>query len=520
MGEIDYNALKCTFSASLKAKVERKLRKASFAYIVLNGKMMSYKHKQVRVMFGTKKGEDGEELYTGDIRYVIYDNKEPIDVPNFEMTIMKELGPEQLTGLVGISGEAKVNGRLNNLKSVNVKKVNMIKTINGASVEVDVPSQIIRISSLMYLDFIECEKNGIKGRGYTYGVDGNENILTMSPSDAREVRKGLCRCAFENYFNIVYSESFLNRIMNATRNPLFKKHHVYVPVLVEYNKLYNPLTDKECLNLNSDTESLKVSATRANIKNYSLIRDAEEIGRKFSLFDDIVTVYLMTHEEISRSLGLDRFLRFTPKMIYHLLVGVLPDGQNDPMGANDNYREYFYKTAVTRGEPPREIKAAGQTLTAEEFSLNSSTYNSYIPLLDGCIKLRDSKDNTADSAANSGISAVITEINKLFKTEKVKTIEDCISLLQERIEELDPENIGVFTSLKKWCIREIPKISRYGISSIDSLGNFTANKKQNKAQAYYEILKSFKISLVDAQPVEVEENSVLATLAGLKDKEV
>lgn len=133
---------------------------------------------------------------------------------------------------------------------------------------------------------------------------------------AREFKKQ----AFLNYRDVIFSgvsDRFVSRIYN--RNKFYKILKTFIPVIVEYDGLYNPLLD------NPDF----------NFKDFQIYKVAVAKNRKIDN-DSGLRAYMMTHEEIAYTLGMKHFIRFTPEMLYSLIVGKINPNLKDFPSVNNN----------------------------------------------------------------------------------------------------------------------------------------------------------------------------------------
>lgn len=114
--------------------------------------------------------------------------------------------------------------------------------------------------------------------------------------------------SYENYNKFMFSK-MQRKIINRcfSKNQFFKIMRAFIPVLIKYKYVYNPLIDDPENTFFMDSLLMKTA-----IDNKRLIT-----------INDNLYCYMLTHEEICRSLGLKHFMRFTPGFLYKYVVGLI-----------------------------------------------------------------------------------------------------------------------------------------------------------------------------------------------------
>lgn len=113
--------------------------------------------------------------------------------------------------------------------------------------------------------------------------------------------------SYDNYRNIIFSKTpnrFLTQIYSKFR--FYKIMYSFIPVIIDYPKIYNPLLDDDDM----------------NVRDLLLYKEAVKKNRIVGK-EESLNAYMLTHEEICHIFSIKHFMRFTPGAFYDLLVGLL-----------------------------------------------------------------------------------------------------------------------------------------------------------------------------------------------------
>lgn len=118
-----------------------------------------------------------------------------------------------------------------------------------------------------------------------------------------------------NYFKLVYSSKFINRIYRTYGLSFYSTLRAFIPVLIECKYMFNPLTE----------------IPGASIKDQRFFKEVERPDRKFSIIgNNDLTVQMATHLEVCKALHMKYFMVFTPQLLYQMIAGFLSGNQEFP----------------------------------------------------------------------------------------------------------------------------------------------------------------------------------------------
>lgn len=289
---------------------QTRLESAGPCNIVINSKIMQKQGKQIFV-----------NLNKGKLNYYYKDAEKiggiakKVELDNFGDTLQQELESETFCG------------------------------VRAVRIPADERSLTVRVDSNLRLVFIETNLYS-KIRELVTSGSANRKIITLTTSNGSYTLKAeeLMRyieafktysCA--NYMQIVYSTRFLNKISKMRGGSFYSLLKVFIPVLIETDYLYNPLTDNPSL----------------NFRQTKLYKKAEEMGRvREVLPGGALKVSLLTHLEICEALEMTHFVRFTPTFLYKFMIGSFYGGEglfpNTQMKVRALPEEYYLPSKLKR----------------------------------------------------------------------------------------------------------------------------------------------------------------------------
>lgn len=256
-----------------------KLESAGACNIVVDSKILQKKGKQIFV-----KLEKGHVVYYYKDSEKVGDMTTKVELENFGNELQKML------------------------------ESNIFCGIPAFSIPADESSLSIKVDSSLHLIFIE-----------TPLYSQIRRLLTTRPYAMRKIRINTSKGVYEltaeetiryieafkehsciNFMHVVYSTRFLNKISKMKGGSFYSLLKVFIPILIETEYLYNPLTD------NPDFD----------FRETNLYKKAVEMNRiKEVLPGGALRATLMTHLEICELLGMTHFMRFTPTFLYKFMIG-------------------------------------------------------------------------------------------------------------------------------------------------------------------------------------------------------
>lgn len=129
--------------------------------------------------------------------------------------------------------------------------------------------------------------------------------------------------SYSNYYKFIYNK-LMRRIVNRCykKVPFYNTMRAFVPVIIQYDYVYNPLMD--------DPDNTLFMHTR-------LMQTAVSNSREV-VVNNKLRCYMLTHKEICQALNLKRFMRFTPEFLYRVVVGMMrPDLEDFPSKSRKVY---------------------------------------------------------------------------------------------------------------------------------------------------------------------------------------
>lgn len=286
--------------------------------------------------------------------------------------------------------------------------------IPAFSIPADESSLTINVDSSLHLVFIETPlysaiRKLLTTRPYALRkirLTIDEGVYELSAEETVKYIEAFKEHACINFMHVVYSTRFLNKISKMRGGSFYSLLKVFIPILIETEYLYNPLTD------NPDFD----------FRETKLYKKALEMGRvKEVLPGGALKATLMTHKEICEALDMTHFMRFTPTFFYKFVIGSIYAGKG-----------LFPNTAVKVYALP------------EDYYLPPKLKRAYKP--DEFIECLQVFKQLMDKCKEDG------------DTEKAKEYEELLNYLR---------NYNELDTLRWHIAQDFSKLVRFGITSLD-----------------------------------------------------
>ena len=356
-----------------------KLESAGACNIVINSKILQKKGKQIFV-----KIEKGNVIYYYKDSEKVGNISKKVELQNYGDTIQSMLESDVFCG---------------------VQAFRIPADEYSLSVKVDPSLHLIFIETPLY----SAIRKLLTNRPYSLRkirLSSGAETYDLSPEEISRYVEAFKENACVNYMHVVYSTRFLNKISKMKGGSFYGLLKVFIPILIETEYLYNPLTD------NPDFD----------FRETSLYKKAVEMDRvKEVLPGGALKATLMTHREICEAIGMTRFMRFTPTFLYKFMIGSFYTGKG-----------LFPNTAVKVYALP------------EDYFLPQKLKRAYRPE-DFLSCLQEFKELLDRSKANGD-------------TEKAKEYEELIGYLR---------NYNEVDTLRWHISQDFSKLTRFGISALD-----------------------------------------------------
>lgn len=251
------------------------------------------------------------QYMSGEVCYYVKNsnqetNSNKIEIPEFGHTIQEFLESKYFFGVEAFS--------------IPISDKNL-------SVKVDTSMGIIFIESSLY----SAIRNLIVERPFTYKVlqiTAGSRVEQIPLDKLKQLVAVFKSAANLNFAEVCFTTKFLNLINHAPGilSTFYSVLKTFVPILIETEYLYNPLTDNPDFDF-KDTTLYKKALERKRVKEV--------------LPGGALTVSLLTHLEICTELGMHNFMRFTPQFLYKFLIGyIYPEN-----GIFPNANSFIYATS-------------------------------------------------------------------------------------------------------------------------------------------------------------------------------
>lgn len=249
--------------------------------------------------------------------------------------------------------------------------------ISMINVDVDVQLGLIMFESALYkigrcLMAKDSNNYSLVAGGYEFNSE-----------DLRALKNVFKQKSYYNYLKFIYSRAQSRIVPKCYKKKAFYGiQKAFVPVFIHYDYVYDPFVD--------DHESKAVSNSR-------LYNMAVEKNRIIKVSEHL-SCYMLTHEEICASLGLSKFMRFTPEFIYKVFVGLLrPDlpefpskqqfkyvlaaGEEQPEGFKRVYNENeFLQLRDKLANKVLTCETSGNTADVDAANFEFNKVNAYIKI--------------------------------------------------------------------------------------------------------------------------------------------
>jgi len=184
--------------------------------------------------------------------------------------------------------------------------------------------------------------------------------------------------SYNNYLQIVYESRFINALFKTAENSFYKIQNTFIPVVMEYAYLFNPLTDRGKRNPYRTHKTVRDTVLyHAALYNQRVLKPSGKIVAPSIVISDYIEridTYLrssseahlcapiLSHAEICALLGMKTFMRFTPSFLYRFLAAALdPELTTHPAFSRyptdgvayyhigSNNREFFFSSYKALG---------------------------------------------------------------------------------------------------------------------------------------------------------------------------
>lgn len=145
--------------------------------------------------------------------------------------------------------------------------------------------------------------------------------------------------SYNNYLQIAYESRFINALFKTAENSFYKIQNTFIPVVMEYSYLFNPLTDRGKRNPYRTHKTVRDTVLyHAALYNQRVLKPSGKIAAPSVIISDYferIDAYLsssgeahlcapiLSHAEICALLGMKTFMRFTPSFLYRFLAAAL-----------------------------------------------------------------------------------------------------------------------------------------------------------------------------------------------------
>lgn len=176
-------------------------------------------------------------------------------------------------------------------------------TVDNITVEIDSDLHIVFVETSLYSHI----RRSVTSRQVIQKITFAGSHVVYDQEFARKLVKAFKDQSWINYLNTMYAQRIINKIYKTYDLALYGVFRAFIPVLIECKYIYNPLTDNGELSF-KDTEMYKELAAN---------------GRIFDILPEgALKVTIASHLEICRAMHMSRMVRFTPQILYRMIVGV------------------------------------------------------------------------------------------------------------------------------------------------------------------------------------------------------
>lgn len=269
----------------------QRFRDAKELTIVLNGEALCYRDKVVYASLSFAKNSDGMMAGRFACHYVETDNTGK---------------PRCINCTAVVSQRIRNAVTSSELYGVSTK---LICSTNMCSIEIDSDLQMLFIEGAIYHTVKMLIANGYtSSSGQFIRANGTE----MTTQETIKLVNNFKQVGLVNYAKLVFFRRFRTKVAKA--NSFLQIQKSFIPVYIDCSYLYNPLKMDSSLHFMDST----------------LYKESEKRVVEV-LPGGTLVAHMMTHLEICRALGMHNFMRFTPALLYSVVVGLLVgDSPNFP----------------------------------------------------------------------------------------------------------------------------------------------------------------------------------------------
>lgn len=303
----------------------QRFRNAKELTIVLNGEALCYRDKVVYANLLFAKGSDGAMVGRFACHYVETDNT----------------GKSHRVNCTGsVSQHIQITAMSSELYGVPTK---LDCSLDMCSIEIDSDLQMLFIEGALYHTVKMMIANGYtSSSGQFIRANGTE----ITTQETIRLVNNFKQVGLVNYANLIFFRRFRTKVAKADSFLQIQKS--FIPVYIDSSYLYNPLKMDTSLRF-MDSVLYKQSEKRV-----------VEI-----LPNGALTAHMMTHLEICRALGMHHFMRFTPALLYSIVVGLLVG--NSSHFPNQNLMVMHNSDVETNRVMPEEAWQAEYTWTQQQY---------------------------------------------------------------------------------------------------------------------------------------------------------
>ena len=131
--------------------------------------------------------------------------------------------------------------------------------------------------------------------------------LQLEPQLVNQIREKFKEVSYDKYYQLIYSalqRRFIPRLYRV--NAFYKILNAFVPVFIQYDKIYDPL-------LGDKNDII--------FKNSGLYKVAVQKGHLIEVSNSL-RCYMLTHKEICEALHMHHFMRFPPDFLYKFIISL------------------------------------------------------------------------------------------------------------------------------------------------------------------------------------------------------
>lgn len=346
-------------------------------FVQMKRKNSMKKQKEQKVQENNEEDDDGitKETSLLDV-FINVTVKDPTAVTRHKSGTVRKAVPEVIDKLKKILISPCIGG-------ITVDGINRVDD-NLWTVTVDEEFNLVILKSSLYriVEDLMINRNG----EIVQSEFGGSMLTSGQVSRALQLFKQL---SYRLYGDLVYKSIYkkFSKKMGFASNDMYQIQNAFIPVLIDYKKVYNPVAIDQVL------------------MNSALVRKAIEKNRVRQ--GDYFDMYLLSHMEVCEALHMKSFMRFTPGFLYNFMVGLAHPTysgfpavnksvfvKTDNLGGKDCYTEQEFMIKQQRlkqeiEDPSTDPAARGLAKNDLEAILSGTTYTKMSSLLQYCYAERD-----------------------------------------------------------------------------------------------------------------------------------